>query len=53
MTVSGSIKSGLSAEDVVIVNGLMRARPGSQVTPQKVDPTKPADKQAASAEPKK
>lgn len=46
------IKSGLKAEDVVIVNGLMRARPGSQVVPQKVDPTKPADKQAA-AEPKK
>lgn len=46
------IKSGLSAEDTVIVNGLMRARPGSQVAPQKVDPTKPADQQAA-AEPKK
>ncbi len=46
------IKSGLTADDLVIVNGLMRARPGSAVVPQKVDPTKPADKQAA-AEPKK
>ncbi|MDR4306848.1 efflux RND transporter periplasmic adaptor subunit [Chelatococcus sambhunathii] len=46
------IKSGLTAEDLVIVNGLMRARPGAPVVPQKVDPTKPADKQAA-AEPKK
>ncbi|RXF68477.1 efflux RND transporter periplasmic adaptor subunit [Hansschlegelia zhihuaiae] len=43
------IKSGLTAEDVVIVNGLMRARPGSQVVPQKVDPTKPAGQQAAAA----
>ncbi|WP_155905192.1 efflux RND transporter periplasmic adaptor subunit [Methylopila sp. M107] len=45
------IRSGLTEEDVVIVNGLMRARPGAEVAPQKVDPTKP-DKQAA-AEPKK
>jgi RND family efflux transporter MFP subunit len=43
------IKAGLTAEDVVIVNGLMRARPGSQVVPQKVDPTKPAGQQAAAA----
>jgi RND family efflux transporter MFP subunit len=28
------IKSGLAAEDRVIVNGLMRARPGQKVTPQ-------------------
>jgi multidrug efflux system membrane fusion protein len=28
------IKSGLSATDRVIVNGLMRARPGAKVTPQ-------------------
>jgi multidrug efflux system membrane fusion protein len=28
------IKNGLSAEDRVIVNGLMRARPGQKVTPQ-------------------
>ena len=28
------IKSGLSADDLVIVNGLMRARPGAKVTPQ-------------------
>lgn len=43
------IKSGVTAEDKVIVNGLMRARPGSQVKPQMVDPTKPADKQASAA----
>ena len=43
------VKKGLAAEDKVIVNGLMRARPGSQVKPQMVDPTKPADKQAAAA----
>jgi len=36
------IKSGLSPDDQVIVNGLMRARPGSEVIPQTVDPTKPA-----------
>src|SRR5262245_7155370 len=28
------IKSGLAADDRVIVNGLMRARPGAKVTPQ-------------------
>jgi len=28
------IKSGLSADDVVIVNGLMRVRPGAKVAPQ-------------------
>jgi multidrug efflux system membrane fusion protein len=28
------IKSGLSATDRVIVNGLMRARPGAKVAPQ-------------------
>jgi len=28
------IKSGLSADDLVIVNGLMRARPGAKVAPQ-------------------
>ena len=28
------IKSGLSADDRVIVDGLMRARPGMKVTPQ-------------------
>lgn len=43
------VKKGLTADDRVIVNGLMRARPGSQVKPQTVDPTKPADKQAAAA----
>ena len=28
------IKSGIGADDRVIVNGLMRARPGQKVTPQ-------------------
>ena len=28
------IKSGLNADDRVIVNGLLRARPGQKVTPQ-------------------
>ena len=28
------IREGLSAEDRVVINGLMRARPGSKVTPQ-------------------
>lgn len=43
------IRTGLGPDDKVIVNGLMRARPGAQVKPQMVDPTKPADKQAAAA----
>ena len=33
------IQSGLDAEDRVIVNGLMRARPGVKVSPQVVDNT--------------
>jgi RND family efflux transporter MFP subunit len=37
------IQSGLTADDKVVVNGLMRARPGSKVTPQVVDLTKPRD----------
>jgi len=28
------VTAGLTADDVVIVNGLMRVRPGSKVTPQ-------------------
>jgi hypothetical protein len=28
------IKSGLSADDRIIVNGMVRARPGGKVTPQ-------------------
>ncbi len=31
------IKEGLKADDVIIVNGLMRARPGSKVTPQQAE----------------
>ena len=30
------IESGLGANDVVIVNGLQRVRPGAEVNPQKV-----------------
>jgi membrane fusion protein, multidrug efflux system len=28
------VKSGVRADDLVIVNGLMRVRPGAKVTPQ-------------------
>lgn len=45
------IKSGLKPDDKVIVNGLMRARPGSEVVPNMVDPTKPKDQQGAAATP--
>jgi multidrug efflux pump subunit AcrA (membrane-fusion protein) len=34
------IKDGLEANDLVIVNGLMRARPGAKVTPE-VGPNPP------------
>lgn len=48
------IKKGLTPDDKVIINGLMRARPGSQVKPQMVDPTKPnAGQQGAAAQPAK
>jgi RND family efflux transporter MFP subunit len=36
------IKDGLSADDRIIVNGLMRARAGQKVTPQEQDPAAPA-----------
>jgi RND family efflux transporter MFP subunit len=35
------IKSGLAADDRIIVNGLMRARPGQKVTPQEQDAAAP------------
>ncbi len=35
------IKSGLQADDLVIVNGLMRARANQKVTPQKQTPAAP------------
>jgi RND family efflux transporter MFP subunit len=50
------IKSGLTKDDRVIVNGLMRARPGAQVKPELVDPTKPQTPQkpqGAAAQPAK
>jgi hypothetical protein len=31
------VRSGLAPDDKVIVNGLMRARPGGKVTPQAAD----------------
>jgi RND family efflux transporter MFP subunit len=40
------IKDGITANDRVIVNGLMRARPGQKVTPQEPAPAGPAGPQA-------
>jgi RND family efflux transporter MFP subunit len=40
------IKSGLGADDRVIVNGLMLARPGSKVTPQEQNPAAAGGPQA-------
>jgi multidrug efflux pump subunit AcrA (membrane-fusion protein) len=37
-----TIKDGLSADDRVIVNGLLRARPGQKVTPQEQGAAPPA-----------
>jgi RND family efflux transporter MFP subunit len=35
------IKSGLAADDTVIVNGVARVRPGQKVTPQRAGESKP------------
>jgi hypothetical protein len=35
------VRSGLGPDDKVIVNGLMRARPGAKVTPQAADAALP------------
>ncbi len=44
------VKDGLASTDRVIVNGLMRARPGQKVTPQQEDtPTKPKGPNEAKA----
>jgi RND family efflux transporter MFP subunit len=44
-----TIKQGLTADDRVVVNGLMRVRPGSKVTPQEAGtPTKPGPTAKAS-----
>jgi multidrug efflux system membrane fusion protein len=45
------VKDGLAAADRVIVNGLMRARPGQKVTPQQegASPALPPDKSADAA----
>lgn len=46
------IKDGLTADDRVVVNGLMRARAGAKVTPQEqAPPAPPAAPSAAPAEP--
>jgi multidrug efflux system membrane fusion protein len=42
------IKEGIGPDDRVIVNGLMRARPGAKVTPQEQPPPAPAGPQAKS-----
>jgi RND family efflux transporter MFP subunit len=42
-----AIKDGLTADDRVIVNGLMRARPGAKVTPQEEKPAEAAAKPSA------
>jgi RND family efflux transporter MFP subunit len=39
------IRSGLDAEDRVVVNGLMRARPGTKVTPLTAEQVKAAEQQ--------
>ena len=42
------IKDGLSPDDRVVVNGLMRARPGQKVTPKEEGATPAAGQQAKS-----
>ncbi len=44
-----AIRSGLTAEDQVIVNGLMRARPGGRVVPQPTQLNVPDDLGSPSA----
>ena len=46
------IKSGLDPDDRVIVNGLMRARPGQKVTPQEQSATGAAPAAGAPPKPK-
>jgi hypothetical protein len=41
------IKDGLQADDLVIVNGLMRARPGQKVAPQQDNPAGKVSPQAS------
>jgi RND family efflux transporter MFP subunit len=42
------IKSGLSADDTVIVNGMARVRPGMKVAPHEQKPASPPEAKAAS-----
>jgi hypothetical protein len=44
------IKEGLLPDDRVIVNGMMRARPGAKVTPQSPGSPPPAAAPATSAQ---
>jgi RND family efflux transporter MFP subunit len=46
------IKDGLGPDDRVIVNGLMRARPGQKVTPQEEGAAPPAPSANAQQKPK-
>ena len=43
------IRSGLKADERVIVNGLQKARPGGPVTPQEAQPSTPNDNSATDA----
>jgi RND family efflux transporter MFP subunit len=43
------IERGLDGSERVIVNGIQRARPGGQVTPQEAAPAKPAETKPAAA----
>ena len=43
------IRSGLKADERVIVNGLQKARPGGPVTPQEAQPATPNDKSTTDA----
>ncbi len=52
-TASGwAIRSGVTAHDRVIINGLIKARPGSKVTPASVTPVPPPPPKAASIAPR-
>lgn len=48
-----AIKSGLTANDVVVVNGLMRVRPGVKVTPQEEKPAEAGGNTGNAAAPAK
>lgn len=43
------VRSGITPDDEVIINGLLRARPGQKVTPQSAEITPPAKQASADA----